>query len=170
MGVRHAVVDSPVGELTLVADGQALIGLYFAGHGRTPRLTDLGPRVPGGADPVLAEAARQLREYFAGERTTFELELAPRGSEFEQKVWQLLTTIPYGQTRTYGQLAAELGDPRAAQAVGNANGWNPISILVPCHRVVGARGALTGYAGGVDRKRFLLELEEPSAEAGNRLF
>jgi methylated-DNA-[protein]-cysteine S-methyltransferase len=166
MSVRHTVVDSPVGELTLVADGDALIGLYFDGHQRKPRLDGFGPRDARG----FGEAVRQLREYFAGERTEFDLPLAPRGSEFELKVWGLLTKIPFGETRTYGQLAAELGDPGAAQAVGNANGWNPISIVVPCHRVIGASGGLTGYAGGVDRKRFLLGLEEPPADEDGRLF
>jgi methylated-DNA-[protein]-cysteine S-methyltransferase len=136
MSVKHAIVDSPVGLLTLVGDGAALIGLYFDGHLRTPRLTGCGPRVDIGFDAAI----RQLGEYFAGTRREFDLELAPRGSAFERQVWTLLTKIPYGETRTYGQLAAELGDPGAAQAVGNANGWNPISIIVPCHRVVGTSG------------------------------
>jgi methylated-DNA-[protein]-cysteine S-methyltransferase len=164
--VRHTITDSPVGELTLVADGDALIGLYFEDHQRRPRLADRGPRT----DEGFGEAIRQLREYFDGERTGFGLELAPRGSEFELRVWSLLTKIPHGETRTYGRLAAELGEPGSAQAVGNANGWNPISIVVPCHRVVGADGSLTGYAGGLDRKRFLLGLEERPAADDGRLF
>ncbi|MFJ1768408.1 methylated-DNA--[protein]-cysteine S-methyltransferase [Amycolatopsis sp. NPDC088138] len=166
MSVRHTVIDSPVGPLTLVGEGAALLGLYFDGHLRTPRLVDHGPRVDDGFEA--AEA--QLREYFAGTRREFDLELAPRGSAFEKQVWALLTKIPYGETRTYGQLAAELGDPGAAQAVGNANGWNPISVIVPCHRVVGTSGGLTGYAGGLTRKRFLLSLEEPPADEVGRLF
>jgi methylated-DNA-[protein]-cysteine S-methyltransferase len=166
LGVRHSVVSSPVGPLTLVGDGTALTGLYFDGHQRTPRLTGWGPRTDDGFDA----AARQLGEYFAGTRRQFDLELAPRGSAFERQVWALLTTIPYGETRSYGQLAAQLGDPGAAQAVGSANGWNPISIIVPCHRVVGTGGSLTGYAGGLHRKRFLLSLEEPPAADGGRLF
>ncbi|MFD4638247.1 methylated-DNA--[protein]-cysteine S-methyltransferase [Lentzea sp. NPDC058436] len=166
MLVHHTVVDSLVGPLTLVGEGESLLGLYFDGHLRTPRLTDLGPRTDTGFD----ETRRQLDEYFDGTRRTFDLPLAPRGSAFERSVWTLLTSIPYGETRTYGQLAEELGDPRAAQAVGNANGWNPISIIVPCHRVVGARGGLTGYAGGLSRKRYLLELEEPPADLDGRLF
>jgi methylated-DNA-[protein]-cysteine S-methyltransferase len=165
MGLQHKVIASPVGALTLVADGAALVGLYFENHSRTPRLGIGSPTDEGFDEPV-----RQLGEYFAGERTEFDLDLKPRGSDFELRVWSLLTKIPYGQTRTYGELAAELGDPGAAQAVGNANGWNPISIVVPCHRVVGASGALTGYAGGVERKRFLLSLEEPPAEELGRLF
>lgn len=164
--MKHAVIASPVGPLTLVGDGAALVGLYFDGHLRTPRVTELGPRDDDGF-----EAAQvQLGEYFAGTRREFDLELAPRGSAFEKQVWALLTKIPYGETRTYGQLAAELGDPGAAQAVGNANGWNPISVVVPCHRVVGTSGGLTGYAGGLDRKRFLLRLEEPPADEVGRLF
>ncbi|MEU7478348.1 methylated-DNA--[protein]-cysteine S-methyltransferase [Lentzea sp. NPDC042327] len=166
MHVHHTVVDSPVGPLTLVGEGSALIGLYFDGHLRPPRLGDLGDADPSAFD----EPRRQLDQYFAGQRRSFDLELAPRGSAFERSVWALLTSIPYGQTRTYGQLAAELGDPGAAQAVGNANGWNPISIIVPCHRVVGARGSLTGYAGGLSRKRYLLDLEEPPPEQDGRLF
>ncbi|GAB2995487.1 methylated-DNA--[protein]-cysteine S-methyltransferase [Amycolatopsis acidiphila] len=166
MSIRHTVTDSPIGELTLVADDQALIGLYFEGHRRRPRLTaGLGPRTGEGFEAPMA----QLKEYFAGHRRTFDLELAPRGTPFEQRVWSLLTRIPHGQTRTYGELAAALGEPGAAQAVGNANGWNPISIIVPCHRVVGASGRLTGYAGGLARKRFLLDLEEGLDESG-RLF
>jgi methylated-DNA-[protein]-cysteine S-methyltransferase len=164
--VRHTVTDSPVGPLTLVADGDALIGLYFEGHRRTPRLPGFGPRTDAGFDAVI----RQLGEYFAGTRREFDVELAPRGSAFEKQVWRLLAKIPYGETRTYGQLALEIGDLGAAQAVGNANGWNPVSIIVPCHRVIGTSGGLTGYAGGVDRKRFLLRLEEPPADEDGRLF
>ena len=166
MSVRHTVIDSPIGPLTLVGEGAALLGLYFDGHLRTPRLTDRGPRVDDGFEAV----EKQLGEYFAGTRREFDLELAPRGSAFERQVWALLTKIPFGETRTYGQLAAELGDPGAAQAVGNANGWNPISVIVPCHRVVGTSGSLTGYAGGLTRKRFLLSLEEPPADEVGRLF
>jgi methylated-DNA-[protein]-cysteine S-methyltransferase len=166
MSVQHIIVGTAVGPLTVVGEGAALIGLYFDGHRRTPRLTDFGPRVDIGFDAAI----RQLDEYFAGTRREFDLELAPRGSAFEKQVWALLTRIPYGETRTYGQLATELGDPGAAQAVGNANGWNPISIIVPCHRVVGTSGSLTGYAGGLNRKRFLLSLEEPPAAEDGRLF
>jgi methylated-DNA-[protein]-cysteine S-methyltransferase len=164
--VRHTIVDSPVGPLTLVRDGAALIGLYFEGHRRTPRLADHGRQEDTGFEAPI----QQLSEYFSGSRREFDLELAPRGSAFERQVWAQLMRIPYGETRTYGQLAVELGDPGAAQAVGNANGWNPISIIVPCHRVVGTSGSLTGYAGGLSRKRFLLSLEEPSAAEGGRLF
>ncbi|WP_079132051.1 methylated-DNA--[protein]-cysteine S-methyltransferase [Streptomyces nanshensis] len=154
-GVHHTVVDSPLGALTLVADGGALTGVYFEDHLRGPSPGALGPRDETGFD----EARRQLAEYFAGERQRFDLPLAPRGEPFRQRVWALLRQIPYGETRSYGLLARELGDPALAQAVGSANGRNPLSVIVPCHRVVGADGSLTGYAGGLERKRFLLELE-----------
>lgn len=161
----HTIVDSPVGDLTLVADGGALCGLYLERHRRRPG-DDLGER-----DPVaFAEATRQLREYFARERTDFDLPLAPRGDDFRRRVWALLRDIPYGETRTYGDLARELGHPGLAQAVGAANGANPLSIVVPCHRVIGADGRLTGYAGGLEAKRFLLALEEPTADDAARLF
>lgn len=111
-------------------------------------------------DPAsCAEAARQLREYFAGDRTTFDLPLAPRGTAFQQRVWMALREIPAGETRTYGEIAARLGQPTASRAVGAANGQNPLAVVVPCHRVVGANGTLTGYAGGLDRKAWLLDHE-----------
>lgn len=162
----YTVVESPVGALTLVGDGDALSALYFPDHVRRPVQDTFGPRDDG----AFAEARRQLAEYFAGERTSFDLRLAPRGNDFQRKVWRLLTAIPYGRTRTYGQLAAELGDPGLARAVGAANGRNPISIVVPCHRVVGHDGALTGYAGGLARKAYLLELEQPAAARPVTLF
>lgn len=162
----HTVFGSPLGELTLVAEDGALTAIYFPGHKRLPDAAGFGPRSEDG----FGEAKRQLAEYFAGERTEFTLPLAPRGDPFQLKVWQLLRQIPYGQTRSYGQLARELGDPHLAQAVGNANGRNPISIVVPCHRVVGADGSLVGYAGGLERKRFLLELEESPEAKAARLF
>jgi methylated-DNA-[protein]-cysteine S-methyltransferase len=166
MTIRHTVVDSPLGPLTLVAEGDALVAVYYEKHRRRPDQARLGPRVDSGFE----QATRQLREYFAGERTSFDLALAPRGEEFDHRVWALVARIPYGQTRTYGQLAAELGDARLAQAVGAANGRNPLSVIVPCHRVVGADGSLTGYAGGLASKRFLLDLEEPAAARAARLF
>ena len=162
----HAVVDTPVGDLALVGDGHALSGLYFPDHTRRPSAGTFGPR----DDRAFAAARSQLAEYFAGHRTEFDLPLEPGGNEFQRAVWRLLTTIPYGQTRSYGQLAAQLGDPGLARAVGAANGRNPISIVVPCHRVVGHDGSLTGYAGGLDRKAFLLELERPAAARVPMLF
>lgn len=167
----HTVMPSPLGELTLVAEDGALVGCLMALPARDPSDQTLGEPVDlESADPVLRDAVAQLGEYFAGERTDFTLPLAPQGDEFQQKVWGLLCEIPYGQTRSYGQLARILGDVNLSQAVGWANGRNPISIIVPCHRVIGADGSLVGYAGGLDRKRFLLSLEEPPAEEAHRLF
>ena len=154
-GTVHAIIESPVGELTLVGHDGTLAGVYFPEHVRRPGQESFGPR----DDAAFPLAAAQLAEYFAGTRTTFDLELAPRGNGFQRKVWAQLIKIPYGQTRTYGQLATALGDPGLARAVGAANGQNPLSIIVPCHRVVGSNGKLTGYAGGLQRKAFLLELE-----------
>lgn len=151
----HAVVATPIGDLTVVGDGRALRGLYFPDHARRPGTDTFGPR-----DDLAFPAARaQLAEYFAGERTTFDLPLDPQGNEFQRSVWRLLTAIPYGRTRSYGQLAADLGDPGLARAVGAANGRNPIPIVVPCHRVVGSNGHLTGFAGGIEAKAWLLDHE-----------
>ncbi len=148
-----------------VPAGSALRRL-LPGHVRRPDQDSFGTR----DDAAFAEAAAQLAEYFDGSRTDFELSLAPRANVFQRKVWALLVQIPYGQTRTYGQLATMLGDPGLARAVGAANGQNPLSIIVPCHRVVGADGKLTGYAGGLERKAFLLDLETPAALRSARLF
>lgn len=159
---HHVVVDSPIEELTLVSDGVALTGVYMAVHRHTDR-TGWGERVALDAldtPPVLTEAASQLSAYFAGDLTEFDLPLAPRGTDFQRQVWDLLRTIPYGTTRSYGELATRLGSPGASRAVGLANGRNPISIVVPCHRVVGSSGQLTGYGGGIERKQTLLALEE----------
>ena len=162
----HAIVSSPVGELTLVGNDHALAAVYFPEHVRRPDQELFGPR----DDAAFAAAAAQLAEYFAGARTIFDLALAPRGNGFQHKVWAQLSRIPYGQTRTYGQLAGLLGDPGLARAVGAANGQNPLSIIVPCHRVVGSNGKLTGYAGGLQRKAFLLELETARENKLARLF
>jgi methylated-DNA-[protein]-cysteine S-methyltransferase len=156
MSTTHTVIASPVGDLTAVAENGALSGLYFERHRRGPKPGELGTYSESGFD----EVRRQLAEYFAGERTGFELPLAPRGDEFQQKVWGMLRRIPFGETRSYGELARELGDVALAQEVGAANARNPLSVIVPCHRVVGADGSLKGYAGGLHRKRFLLDLEE----------
>jgi methylated-DNA-[protein]-cysteine S-methyltransferase len=166
MNATHTVIDSPVGELTVVAADGAITGLYFTNHLRAPARAALGERT----DEGFAEVTKQLGEYFAGTRREFDLPLAPVGNDFQRRVWALLATIPYGETRSYGDLAKALGDPGLAQAVGSANGRNPIRIIVPCHRVVGADGSLTGYAGGLDRKRYLLEMEEPADVSAGRLF
>ncbi len=148
------VVSSPVGELVLLASDQGLSGLYF-GH-RIDRA-----RLPtgGATQPILKAAAAQLGEYFAGKRERFELALDPAGTEFQRAVWQQLRRIPYGETASYRDIAERLGNPGAVRAVGMANGANPISIIVPCHRVIGADGSLTGFGGGLDIKRQLLEHE-----------
>jgi methylated-DNA-[protein]-cysteine S-methyltransferase len=145
--MHETTYTSPIGPIRLRADDSALRELTFgAGHER-------------GGSPILAAACAQLDEYFAGTRTAFELPVRLDGTPWEQRVWAELQAIPYGETTSYGELAARLGVPTAARAVGAANGRNPISIVVPCHRVVGARGALTGYAWGVERKAALLDLE-----------
>jgi methylated-DNA-[protein]-cysteine S-methyltransferase len=152
----HTVVDSPVGLLTLVAADGVLAGLLMTEQRHAP-----GPETFGAADPgPFAEAARQLEAYFAGERTQFDLELALAGTPFQQRVWKELQAIGYGETVSYGQLAERIGQPAAVRAVGLANGRNPVSIIVPCHRVIGSGGGLTGYGGGLERKRFLLALEQ----------
>lgn len=164
MNALHTVIDSPVGELTLVREGSALTAVYFAEHVGRPA------EIGAAADSGFEVAIEQLGEYFAGQRTAFDLELSPHGDEFQQRVWMQLRTIPYGQTRSYGEVATALGDPNLSRAVGSANGRNPLSIIVPCHRVIGADGSLTGYGGGLARKAFLLELEEPAESKAARLF
>jgi methylated-DNA-[protein]-cysteine S-methyltransferase len=170
MNTRHTIIDSPLGELTLVADGDALIGLYFHQHWYRPSAETFGPRVDVRSDDVLAETQSQLGDYFAGDRTHFDVPTALHGDEFQRRVWDRLPGIPYGETLTYGELAEELADGTTAQDVGAAVGRNPLSIIVPCHRVVGKNGKLTGYAGGLDRKKFLLDLEEPAEVRAARLF
>jgi methylated-DNA-[protein]-cysteine S-methyltransferase len=170
MNTRHAVIDSPLGELTLVADDDALTGVYFRHHWHRPAEDTFGPRVDAESDAVLARAAAQLTDYLAGDRHGFDLPVRLHGDEAQHRVWNLLTTIPYGETVTYGELAAALADGTTAQEVGQAVGRNPLSVIVPCHRVVGRNGQLTGYAGGLKRKQFLLELEEPSEVKAARLF
>ncbi len=168
--MRHTIHDTRIGELTLVADEDAIVGIYFPGHWVKPAQDDFGARVDAAADDVLGPAARQLGEYLAGERTRFDLPVRTHGDELSEQVWDQLVQIPYGATTSYGTIARELGNPNMAQAVGRCVGHNPISIVIPCHRVVGADGSLTGYAGGLDRKRFLLDLEEPAAAKAERLF
>ena len=149
-------VDSPLGPLLLMADDDSITGLHMDGKAH-------GPAQPGPdwiENPSrFAEARRQLEEYFAGDRTEFDLPLRPTGTPFQQEVWAALRTIPYGEVRSYREIATQIGRPGASRAVGLANGRNPIAVIVPCHRVIGASGALTGYGGGLDRKRLLLDLE-----------
>jgi methylated-DNA-[protein]-cysteine S-methyltransferase len=156
---RHIVTSSPIGELTIVRDREGLTGLYFPGHWTRPDPASFGPRVDPAGDDGFDEVITQLREYFAGQRGEFGVPLHPAGSELARRVWRLLTGIPCGQTTTYGALARQVGQGVSAQEIGALVGHNPLSILIPCHRVVGSTGKLTGYAGGLDRKRRLLELE-----------
>lgn len=143
--------DSPAGRLALLGEGACVTGLALP---NAPV-----PRIAEHETPVLAEARRQVLEYLAGARRSFDLPLDPRGTSFQRRVWAALTAIPWGETRTYAQIAAAVGSPRAVRAVGQANHRNPIPILIPCHRVVGADGSLTGYAGGIDKKLWLLDHE-----------
>ncbi|MFV0461031.1 MAG: methylated-DNA--[protein]-cysteine S-methyltransferase [Actinomycetales bacterium] len=164
---RHTQIETTMGAVTLLADGGNLIGLYFDGHRGRPHPAALGAFVRAEADPVLTRATIQLKEYLSGTRRGFDLPLAAVGDEFCQRVWGLLGQIPYGRTTTYGALAQAMGERSWAQRVGQAVGRNPLCVVIPCHRVIGADGALTGYAGGLSRKHWLLALEEP---AGSRLF
>jgi methylated-DNA-[protein]-cysteine S-methyltransferase len=165
---RHAVVTTTLGAITLVASGHALTGVYFPGHWYKPNAQTFGPRVAAVSDPVLAIAERQLQEYLAGKRVTFDLPAATHGDAFQERVWAALREIPYGETITYGDLAKTLGQGALPHEVGQAVGRNPLSIIVPCHRVVGKDGKLTGYAGGLERKRALLELEARGGQAPGR--
>ena len=145
------VIDTPIDSLLLVGDETGLHELHFEPH--EP------PAGPARDDDVLAPVVTQLRDYFAGDRLEFDLPLCPAGSPFQQKVWMALRDIPYGRTTSYGEIAAELGQPTASRAVGLANGRNPLAVIVPCHRVIGANGSLTGFGGGLERKRWLLDHE-----------
>ena len=151
----YTTVDSPLGELLLAGDGRALHGLYMQ-EGRTAITV---PRDWARDDEAFAHVREQLDEYFAGGRTEFDLPLAMDGSPFQRSVWQVLRDIPYGETISYGELARRVGPPATPRNVGATNGRNPIAVIVPCHRVIGADGSLTGYGGGLERKRLLLDLE-----------
>jgi methylated-DNA-[protein]-cysteine S-methyltransferase len=157
--MTHTVLPTDLGELTVVRDEEALTGLYFPRHWPRPDRAAFGQR----ADEGFEEVARQLGEYLTGERSAFELPLKVTGGEFDRRVWSLIERIPYGQTATYGDLARDLGPGTDPRDVGAAVGRNPVSIVIPCHRVVGATGKLTGYAGGLARKRALLEIEYAGA-------
>ncbi|MBI1250987.1 MAG: methylated-DNA--[protein]-cysteine S-methyltransferase [Alphaproteobacteria bacterium] len=152
--------DSPVGPLTLIADQGRLAGVFFENHRYDPPAAPVGKSA---AEPVLDAARKQLDAYFAGRRRTFDLPLGAKGTAFQTRVWKALLDIPFGETVTYGAIAAEVGNAAAVRAVGGAVGRNPISIIVPCHRVIGADGTLTGFGGGLERKRTLLALERGEA-------
>ena len=151
--IFYTTMKTPIGEIRLVSDGKSLTGLYMGSYG--PKPTKAWQQ--GGV--FLSRAEKQLRDYFDGKRKRFDLPLAGVGTEFQKTVWKALCDIPYGETISYGELARRIGQPKAARAVGLANGSNPISIIVPCHRVIGANGTLTGYGGGLPRKKWLLEHE-----------
>jgi methylated-DNA-[protein]-cysteine S-methyltransferase len=153
--IQYRTIESPIGPLALAGRGRVLTNLRMMDQTHEPSRSDWVPD-----DRAFPEAVDQLDAYFAGERTDFDVELSLTGTEFQRRVWQALLTIPYGETRSYGQIAEQIGASGAARAVGLANGRNPIAIIVPCHRVIGASGSLTGYGGGLDRKRSLLELEK----------
>jgi methylated-DNA-[protein]-cysteine S-methyltransferase len=157
MTLYRTTTDSPVGVLTLVAGDAGLVAILWPDD--RPGRVRLADAVPHDDHPVLAATAAQLAEYFAGDRTIFDLPLDPVGTDFQRAVWRQLSAIPFGETRSYADIARALGQPTATRAVGAANGRNPISIVVPCHRVVGSDGTLTGFAGGLEAKRTLLALE-----------
>ncbi len=157
MSLAYKIMDSPVGKLKLVASNKGLVAILWEND--KPRRVRLSEVVKDEEHAVLLKTELQLREYFAGKRTAFSVPLDMRGTRFQSDVWEKLLAIPFGQTRTYGQLAKLLGKPLAARAVGAANGRNPISIIVPCHRVIGSTGKLTGFAGGLETKAHLLNLE-----------
>jgi methylated-DNA-[protein]-cysteine S-methyltransferase len=156
--------ESPLGRILLTSDGTSVTGLHFEGDKHFPRIGEAWAESP--REPILARAASEVREYFACVRTNFDLPLAPAGTPFQQRVWRALCGIACGTTVSYAQVANGIGAPRSTRAVGAAIGRNPISIMVPCHRVVGSDGGLTGYAGGLDRKAALLALEARHAAAG----
>lgn len=163
VALTYCCIDSPIGELLLLGVGSRLCGLYMQ-QGDRPMRQD--PRWTA-SKASFAGARRQLDQYFSGRRQRFELDLELHGTSFQRAVWAALQRIPYGQTTTYGELARRIGRPRAVRAVGLANGRNPVSVIVPCHRVIGADGTLTGYGGGLQRKRLLLDLE---AQGGSATF
>ena len=154
---KYARIATPLGTLFATAAGGALTGLYYEGGRHAPEISSAWEE--DGAAAPLAACARQVGDYLDGKRKDFDLPLAPRGSEFQRRVWIEIARIPYGQTLTYAELARRAGAPGAARAAGAATGRNPLSIIVPCHRVVGTDGSLTGYAGGIERKTKLLEIE-----------
>lgn len=164
--VTHSTIGSPLGDLTVVVRGAQLAGLYYPHHWYLPDPSTPGPEEPTGT----REIRRQLGEYFAGARQSFELPLTAQGTGLQDRVWALIARVPYGRTVTYGALARDLDDGTTPREVGAAVGRNPLSIVVPCHRIVGSSGKLVGYAGGLQRKQFLLDLERDVAERPGRLF
>ncbi|HEY1231867.1 MAG TPA: methylated-DNA--[protein]-cysteine S-methyltransferase [Candidatus Binatia bacterium] len=163
MNLYYKEIASPVGKLKLIASAHALVAVLWESEG--PDRVKLDAPMLAPEHPILIETERQLAEYFTGARTQFDLRIEPHGSEFQKKVWDALRKIPFGQTRSYLELAKALGSPAASRAVGFANGKNPLSIIVPCHRIIGSDGSLTGFAGGLETKAALLALEAKTAAA-----
>lgn len=157
MQLNYELMPSPVGQLMLVANPQALIAVLWDND--LPERVKLGEMKQNKKHPVLLKAKQQLEEYFKGQRTDFDVPIEFYGTSFQQQVWQALLTIPYGETRSYKQIAQQIGNEKAVRAVGAANGKNPISIIAPCHRVIGTNGKLVGFAGGLERKEILLNIE-----------
>jgi methylated-DNA-[protein]-cysteine S-methyltransferase len=166
MDYYFKIIDSPVGKLKLFAGNEALVGILW--EREKPNRTHIESSVEKIDHPILVETEKQLNEYFNGERKEFDIKLDFIGTDFQKQVWQALLTIPYGETRSYGQIAAQLNNPKSVRAVGAANGKNPISIIAPCHRVIGASGNLTGFAGGMENKELLLKLENSKIYAANK--
>ncbi len=162
----YSVIKSPIGDLMLVADASAVTGLYFAGHDHIP--AESKHWILNGEHSVLRQVAKQLQEYFAGKRRIFSVPLRLAGTDFQQKVWREIALIPYGKTISYSDLAKRAGAPRAIRAAGTTTGRNPVSIIIPCHRVMGKDGGLCGFAGGLERKRHLLELENSDISKSDR--
>ncbi len=158
----HTIISSPVGQLTLIASDRGLMAVLW--ENEDPKRVGIDQGEQRDDFPLLQQTAQQLREYFSGERKIFSLPLHFIGTEFQQQVWRALLTIPYGETRSYLQIAQQIGNEKSVRAVGAANGKNPISIIAPCHRVIGASGKLTGFAGGLEAKAFLLQLESPAIQ------
>lgn len=166
MKLVYKIMNSPVGKLKLVASDKGLVAILW--ENENPRRVRLGELIEDPTHPVLCETEHQLEEYFDGKRRSFSLALDMIGTQFQKDVWEALLAIPFGETRSYGQLAKQLGRPTASRAVGAANGRNPLSIVVPCHRVIGTSGKLTGFAGGLDTKAHLLNLETGNGESLKR--
>ena len=164
MSLVYKIVESPVGKLKVVASDKGLVAVLWQND--KPGRVRLGELTENPQHPILLKAEKQLAEYFAGKRKEFSVALDMRGTDFQKNVWEALLAIPFGETRSYGQLAKHLGNPNASRAVGAANGKNPLSIVVPCHRVIGSTGKLTGFAGGMQTKAQLLSLEKKQYRAG----
>ena len=160
VGSIATLVPSPIGDILLTSDGDALTGLYMSPHSGLPEI-DVEP---GNGDAFFDDVTAQLSAYFTGDLRSFDVAVRPTGTAFQLRVWSELTKIPYGETISYADLAHRVGSPKGFRAVGQANGRNPVSVIVPCHRVIGADGSLTGFGGGSERKRFLLDLESPARQ------